>query len=219
IAGLVDWYGNHTELRQAANLLVVSGHVDPGLSGDNEEREQIHLMHELMDRHGLDGEVRWLGLHLDKATAGELYRYVADRRGAFVQPALFEAFGLTVIEAMASGLPTFATCFGGPQEIIVDGLSGFHVDPNHGAAAAARMAGFFQRCQAAPDYWQTLSAGGLARVEERYTWRLYAERMLTLARVYGFWKYVSDLERTETRRYLEMFYGLQFRPLAAALQR
>ncbi|MDD5364901.1 MAG: sucrose synthase [Gallionellaceae bacterium] len=219
IAGLVDWYGNHAELRQAANLLVVSGHVDPGLSGDNEEREQIHLMHELMDRHGLDGEVRWLGLHLDKATAGELYRYVADRRGAFVQPALFEAFGLTVIEAMASGLPTFATCFGGPQEIIVDGLSGFHVDPNHGAAAAARMAGFFQRCQAAPDYWQTLSAGGLARVEDRYTWRLYAERMLTLARVYGFWKYVSDLERTETRRYLEMFYGLQFRPLAAALQR
>ena len=30
---------------------------------------------------------------------------------------------------------------------------------------------------------------------------------------------VSDLERTETRRYLEMFYGLQFRPLAAALRR
>ena len=37
------------------------------------------------------------------------YRCIADSRGVFVQPALYEAFGLTVIEAMASGLPTFAT--------------------------------------------------------------------------------------------------------------
>jgi sucrose synthase len=41
--------------------------------------------------------------------------------------------------------------------------------------------------------------------------------MLTLSRVYGFWKYVTNLERSETRRYLEMFYGLQLRPLAAAM--
>lgn len=37
------------------------------------------------------------------------HRCIADSRGVFVQPALYEAFGLTVIEAMASGLPTFAT--------------------------------------------------------------------------------------------------------------
>lgn len=223
ITGLVDWYGQNGELRNAANLVVVSGHVDPNRSGDNEEREQIHRMHQLMDQHGLDNQVRWLGLHLDKATAGELYRWVADRRGAFVQPALFEAFGLTVIEAMASGLPTFATCFGGPLEIIEDGISGFHIDPNHGALAAERMAEFFRRCRAdageGVDYWRIVSDASLARVEANYTWRRYAERMLTLARVYGFWKYVSKLERAQTRRYLEMFYGLQFRPLAEKLGR
>ena len=38
----------------------------------------------------------------------------ADGRGAFVQPALYEAFGLTVVEAMTCGLPTFATNCGGP---------------------------------------------------------------------------------------------------------
>ena len=44
-------------------------------------------------------------------------RCIADSRGVFVQPALYEAFGLTVIEAMASGLPTFATsrCGGGGE--------------------------------------------------------------------------------------------------------
>ena len=216
IAGLVDWYGNSEELRREANLLVIAGHVDPADSGDQEEREQIQAVHDLMDRHGLDQEMRWLGVHLDKASAGELYRCVADRRGAFVQPALFEAFGLTVIEAMGSGLPTFATCFGGPLEIIEDGISGFHVDPNRGDEAAARLAAFFRRCREEAGHWEAISNGGIARVDARYTWRLYADRMLTLARVYGFWKYVSDLERTETRRYLEMFYGLQFRPLASS---
>ena len=42
----------------------------------------------------------------------------ADKRGAFVQPALYEAFGLTVIEAMSCGLPTFATVRGGPAEVM-----------------------------------------------------------------------------------------------------
>jgi glycogen synthase len=41
----------------------------------------------------------------------------ADKHGAFVQPALYEAFGLTVIEAMSCGLPTFATIKGGPAEV------------------------------------------------------------------------------------------------------
>jgi sucrose synthase len=219
IAGLVDWYGRSPALRGLTTLVVVAGHVDPGRSGDDEEREQIGVMHDLMSHHGLDGEVRWLGIHLEKQLAGELYRYIADRRGAFVQPALFEAFGLTVIEAMSCGLPTFATCFGGPLEIIEDGVSGFHIDPNHGDASAETIAAFFRRCAEEPDYWQARSDAALARVEARYTWRLYAERMMTLARVYGFWKYVTDLERAETRRYLEMLYGLQYRPLAAAMER
>ena len=217
VTGLVEWFAHSPELRAAANLLIVSGHVDPARSGDTEERAQIQRMHELMDAHDLDGEVRWLGLQLDKDFAGELYRVVADRRGAFVQPALFEAFGLTVIEAMSCGLPTFATCYGGPLEIIEDGRSGYHIDPNDGAAAAARIAAFLAVCQTQPERWDALADGALERVRARYTWARYAERLMTLSRVYGFWRYVTDLERAETRRYLEMFYGLQFRPLAQAI--
>ena len=46
---------------------------------------------------------------------------------------------------------------------------------------------------------------------------LYAERMMTLSRVYGFWKYVTNLERDETRRYLDMFYGLLLRKLSQGI--
>jgi len=148
---------------------------------------------------------------------GELYRFIADHRGVFVQPALFEAFGLTIIEAMSTGLPTFATCFGGPLEIIEDGVSGFHVDPNHGDQAADKIAAFLSDCENDPDLWSRISQGAVDRVEERYTWKHYAERLMTLSRVYGFWHYVTDLERTETNRYLEMFYSLRLRPDAAAM--
>lgn len=214
LTGLVSWYAESPALQERANLLIIAGAVHVEHSDDEEERHQIGVMHELMDRHGLDGKVRWIGARLDKNLSGELYRWVADRRGAFVQPALFEAFGLTVIEAMASGLPTFATRFGGPLEIIEDGKSGFHVDPTRGDEAAARMADFLARCADDPAAWDLVAEAGIARVEERYTWGLYARRMLTLSRIYGFWKFITKPEREETSRYLEMFYNLMFKPLA-----
>jgi sucrose synthase len=213
-AGLLAWYAGSPPLRAEANLLIIGGHMNPDASGDPEEAEQIRHLHALMDEHQLDGQVRWIGMQLDKHLAGELYRQAADSRGAFVQPALFEAFGLTVIEAMSSGLPTFATRYGGPLETIVDGVSGFHIDPNHGDLAAEKILEFLERCREEPDYWETISRGGLERIVERYTWKRYADRLLKLARIYGFWKYISNMEREETRRYLEMFYFLMYRPLA-----
>ncbi len=219
VSGLVSWYAESRELRDRADLLLVGGFIDPGRSHDNEEREQIERVHQLVSEHELDHQVRWLGMQLDKTLVGELYRHVADTRGVFVQPALFEAFGLTVIEAMSSGLPVFATCYGGPYEIIDRGESGFHIDPNDGAAAAAQIAEFLARCAEDDQHWLHISKGALARVEERYTWALYARRLLSLSRVYGFWKFISKIERQETRRYLEMFYGLMYRPRAEEVPR
>ncbi len=213
LTGLVDWYGRSSRLRELANLLVIGGNIDPGRSNDHEEREQIQRMHELIDSHRLESNLHWVEFQAERTLVGELYRFVADFRGVFVQPALFEAYGLTVIEAMSSGLPTFATCYGGPSEVIEDGVSGFHIDPNHGDAAADKIADFLERSGENPEHWESISRGSLDRIETRYTWRLYGRRMMTLARIYGFWKFVTNLEREETRRYLEMFYGLQYRPL------
>lgn len=218
LTGLARLYGRNPELRKQANLLIIGGYINPDHSTDAEEIEQIHLMHNLFNEFQLDENVRWLGVHLDKKVSGELYRYVADGQGVFVQPALFEAFGLTVIEAMGSGLPTFATCFGGPMEIIENGISGFHINPNNEDSIGELLVGFFTRCEKEPEYWGKIAQGGIDRVEAKYTWKLYAKRMMTFARIYGFWRYVSDLERMETRRYLEMFYSLQYRPLAKKLE-
>jgi len=211
VSGLLRWYAEHETLHEQAHLFLVAGTVDPEDSGDGEEQEQSRMMHELFDQYGLDGKVRWVSAMSDRVFNGEMYRYIADKRGVFVQPALFEAFGLTVIEAMATGLPTFATCFGGPLEIIEDDISGFHIDPNQGEDAAALLSKFFERCSKDPQHWQRVSDASRARVEARYTWRLYASRLLRLARIYGFWKYVTHLERQEQRHYMDLLYGFVYR--------
>ncbi|XP_061967950.1 sucrose synthase 2 [Populus nigra] len=213
ITGLVECYGKNTRLRELVNLVVVAGYIDVKKSNDREEILEIEKMHELMKKYKLDGQFRWLTAQTNRARNGELYRYIADTKGAFVQPAFYEAFGLTVVEAMTCGLPTFATCHGGPAEIIEHGVSGFHMDPYYPDQAAAFMADFFEKCRDDPSYWKKISDAGLQRIYERYTWKIYSERLMTLAGVYGFWKYVSKLERRETRRYLEMFYILKFRDL------
>lgn len=217
VTGLVEWYARSEPLRRIANLLVVGGSIDAGTSTDHEERAQIERMHALIDEYGLGDCVRWLGMRLERNLVGELYRWIADRHGLFVQPALFEAFGLTVVEAMASGLPTFATRHGGPSEIIQNGRSGFHIDPNAGDQAAAQIADFLDRCARDPARWERISREALARVAARYTWTSYAERVMTLSRIYGFWRYVTGLEREETKRYLQVLYRLQFLPLASAV--
>nr|AEN71106.1 sucrose synthase SusA1 [Gossypium trilobum] len=217
MTGLVELYAKNNKLRELANLVVVAGYIDVKKSKDREEIAEIEKMHDLMKEYKLDGQFRWIAAQTNRARNGELYRYIADSKGIFVQPAFYEAFGLTVVEAMTCGLPTFATLHGGPAEIIEHGISGFHIDPYHPDQTAELLATFFERCKEDPSHWTKISDGGLKRIYERYTWKIYSERLMTLAGVYGFWKYVSKLERRETRRYLEMFYILKFRELVKSV--
>lgn len=166
ITGLVEWYGKNKRLRELVNLVVVAGDRSKE-SQDIEERDELKKMYELIEKYNLNGIFRWISVHMNRMQNGELYRYIADTKGAFVQPALYEGFGLTVIEAMTSGLPTFATCNGGPAEIIVHGKSGFHIDPYKGDKAADIIVDFFEKCKLDPTHWEHISNGGLERIQEK----------------------------------------------------
>lgn len=168
ITGLTEWYGKTKRLRSLVNLVIVGGFFDPSKSKDREEAAEIKKMHTLIEKYQLKGQIRWIAAQTDRKRNGELYRSIADTKGAFVQPALYEAFGLTVVEAMNCGLPTFATNQGGPAEIIVDGVSGFHIDPNNGDESSNKIADFFQKCKEDTEYWNRISLQGLQRINEWY---------------------------------------------------
>lgn len=216
LTGLVELYAKSPELRELCNLVVVGGDRRKE-SKDLEEQAEMKKMYELIETYKLNGQFRWISSQMNRIRNGELYRYIADTRGVFVQPAFYEAFGLTVVEAMTCGLPTFATVYGGPAEIIINGKSGFHIDPYHGEQVSEVLVKFFEKCKKEPTHWDEISSGGLKRIMEKYTWQIYSDRLLTLAGVYGFWKHVSHLDRLEIRRYLEMFYALKFRKLAESV--
>ncbi len=217
LGSLVEWYASSAALRETANLLIVAGHLNLSDATGREEQQEIKNLHRLMDQYTLDGSVRWVGRQLEKNLAGELYRYIADMRGIFVNPAACQNFSLTVLEAMASGLPTFASRYGGSSEAIVDGVSGFHIDPDKGAEAAELLRRFFHQCQANRNYWDSISAAAVARVESHFNWAGYSDRLLEIAGLHRFWRQVAGLEQAEKQRYLQLFYGLQYRPLAAKL--
>ncbi|KAJ9696556.1 hypothetical protein PVL29_008664 [Vitis rotundifolia] len=168
ITGLVECYAKNAKLRELANLVVVAGYNDVKKSNDREEIVEIEKMHDLMKKYNLHGQFRWMSSQTNRARNGELYRYIADTKGIFVQPAFYEAFGLTVVEAMTCGLPTLATCHGGPAEIIEHGVSGFHIDPYHPDQVATTMVDFFEKCKEDPSHWNKISVAGLQRIYERF---------------------------------------------------
>ncbi|XP_072970385.1 sucrose synthase 7-like [Typha angustifolia] len=214
ITGLVEWYAKNKRLRDLVNLVVVAGFLDPAKSKDREEISEIKKMHSLIEKYQLKGQLRWIAAQTDRIRNGELYRCIADTKGAFVQPALYEAFGLTVIEAMNCGLPTFATNQGGPAEIIIDGVSGFHIDPTNGVESSNKIADFFEKCRGDPSYWNKISGSGLQRIYECYTWKIYATKVLNMGSIYSFWRQVNKEEKQAKLQYLQLLYNLQFRNLA-----
>lgn len=217
ITALVKWFGENQKINEQANLIVIAGKINPDESSDLEEKEQIRVMHDLINRYRLHNKIRWIGKLLRKDRSGEVYRVVAERKGIFVQCGLFEGFGLTVIESMRSGLPTFATLYGGPLEIIEDKKSGFLIDPIDEKDSQKIILSFLDRCKKEPGYWNQISENGIKRVDTTYNWELHARKLLSLAKIYGFWNYSTDIEMIEMNAYLDIIYHTIYKSRANAI--
>ncbi len=217
LTGLTECFGKSEALQEQCNLILVAGKLRVEESGDSEERDEIVKLYQIIDQYNLHGKIRWLGVRLSKTESGEIYRVIADHQGIFVQPALFEAFGLTVLESMISGVPTFATQFGGPLEIIQDGVNGFYINPTHLEETAEKILEFASKCEQNPNYWYEISTRGIDRVFSSYTWKIHTTRLLSLARIYGFWNFTSQENREDLLRYLEALFHLIYKPKAQQL--
>ncbi len=217
LTGLAEAYGKSKELQEHCNLILVAGKLRVEESTDNEEKDEIAKLYEIIEKYNLHGKMRWLGVRLAKGDSGEIYRVIADRRGVFVQPALFEAFGLTILEAMISGVPTIGTQFGGPLEIIQDGVNGFLINPTHHEEMAQKILDFVVKCDQDPSYWEKIAHNGIERVYTTYTWKIHTTRLLSLGRIYGFWNYASKENREDLLRYIESLFYLLYKPRAQAL--
>ncbi|KXS30367.1 MAG: Sucrose-phosphate synthase, partial [Candidatus Gallionella acididurans] len=112
IVALIEAYGESPRLQQAANLVILAGNRDDIQDMENISRAVLNEILLAIDKYDLYGKVAYPKHHRPENVA-DYYRLAAASGGVFVNPALTEPFGLTLIEAAACGLPIVATGDGG----------------------------------------------------------------------------------------------------------
>ncbi len=118
------------------------------------------------DRPALEGEVRRLGLASVVRLAGER-NDVAQLLAAsdvFVLSSRSEGLPLSILEAMAAGLPVVATNVGGVPELVLEGETGLLVPPGDPHS----LAGALERLLDDSELRGRMGAAGRIRVEERF---------------------------------------------------
>ena len=170
---LLEAFGRNEALREAANLLIIAGNRDDIRDLDGGAQQVLTQLLLDLDANNLWGSVALPKRHTVDEIA-EVYRAVSAGRGIFINPALTEPFGLTLLEAAACGLPLVATENGGPVDIISNCRNGILVDP----LDADAIAGALLELLGDPARWDEASRNGLEGVRRHYTWDAHARSYL-----------------------------------------
>lgn len=170
---LVKVYGECPALRRAANLVLVMGSRDDVRDLPAGQKTVLTNILTLIDVYDLYGQVAYPKRHRVEDVPA-LYRRAARTRGTFVNPALTEPFGLTLLEAAASGLPIVATHDGGPSDIVANCQNGVLVDPLDPEAIRKAIL----HVLAEPGAWERFSGNGVANVHAHYSWARHVQRYL-----------------------------------------
>lgn len=170
---LVEVYGESPELQERANLVMIMGSRDDLRELPTGQQKIITNVLHLIDRYDLYGKVAYPKSHTP-SDVPELYRLGVSRRGVFINPALTEPFGLTLLEAGATGLPIVATNDGGPRDIIGNCENGLLIDPlDNEAIERALLRTLTERKQ-----WDEWSENGINGTRKHYSWNNHVTRYL-----------------------------------------
>ncbi|MFH0785941.1 MAG: HAD family hydrolase [Pseudomonadota bacterium] len=177
IGSLIEAYGESPELQQLANLVVVAGNRDDIQDMESLARTVLSEILLAIDKYDLYGKVACPKHHRSEEVA-VLYRLAAAHRGVFINPALTEPFGLTLLEAAACGLPVVATEDGGPIDIIRNCRNGYLINPLDKQAIAETLLGILT----AKGEWRRLAKNGIQGVRSHYSWQAHVEKYLAVIR-------------------------------------
>ncbi len=162
VGRLVQNKGPDVLLRSAPRVLSRHPRARFDLVGEGPMRPRLEGLAETL---GIADSVRFLGLRDD---VDERMR----RASVFVRPSHVEGMPLTVLEAMACGLPVVATPVGGTPELIRDGENGHLVPVDDTDALAESVMSVLDSPQRARE----LGRRARATVEEGHGWDGVVER-------------------------------------------
>jgi sucrose-phosphate synthase len=170
---LVEVYGQSKQLQEFANLVMLMGTRDDYRELPKAHQAIVENVFHLIDRYDLYGKIGY-PKSIAPRELPDLYRYAESLKGVFVNPALTEPFGLTLLEAGATGLPIVATNDGGPRDIIANCQNGLLVDPLNNEEIEHALL----RTLTEPERWAEWSANGIKGTRQHYSWTNHARRYL-----------------------------------------
>jgi predicted O-linked N-acetylglucosamine transferase (SPINDLY family) len=135
-AGLVMPYKGGHVLMGALNILQQSGiEFEADFAGDSTDEGYIRTLMEFAQNNGMGAKVRFNGF-LDRQGLAALFA----RCNVLVFPTQVpEAFGISQVEAMASGLIVITSGTGGTQEVIRHGIDGLVFEKGNAVALAQTL--------------------------------------------------------------------------------
>ena len=173
IPTLIKAYGGDERLRALANLVVVAGTRERIRDMDKGPRSVLTELLMLIDDYDLYGQVAY-PKDIPQEEVPEVYRLAARSRGVFINPALTEPFGLTLIEAAASGLPIVATEDGGPRDIVGYCKNGVLIDPLDVEGMAEALLGVLSD----KARWRRYAESGIKGARDHFSWSGHAAKYI-----------------------------------------
>jgi sucrose-phosphate synthase len=170
ISTLIRAYAENEQLRELANLIIVAGSREDIRAMARGARKVLSELLYLVDYYDLYGKIAYPKEH-EAEDIPDLYRIAARSRGVFANPALTEPFGLTLLEAAASGLPVVATADGGPKDILIDPLDAE-------AMGTALLDALSDR-----ERWRSWSRSGIRGAKKHFSWSAHVAKYMRAARL------------------------------------
>eukprot|EP00262_Sarcandra_glabra_P017639 TRINITY_DN609_c0_g1_i1.p1 TRINITY_DN609_c0_g1~~TRINITY_DN609_c0_g1_i1.p1 ORF type:complete len:1023 (-),score=96.82 TRINITY_DN609_c0_g1_i1:436-3504(-) len=173
VTTLLKAFGECRPLRELANMTLILGNRDDIEEMPNSTSTVLTTVLKLIDKYDMYGQVAY-PKHHKQADVPEIYRLAAKTKGVFINPALVEPFGLTLIEAAAYGLPVVATKNGGPVDIHKALNNGLLIDPHdHKAIADALL-----KLVSEKSLWLDCRKNGLKNIH-RFSWPEHCRNYLS----------------------------------------
>ena len=145
------------------------------ITGDGPKKIELSA---LIATLGLGERVQLLG----RVSRAENHRLMSQSLFC-VFPALREAFGHVNLEAMAAWKPVVATDWGGPKDLVVDGVTGFKVLGKNPEQHIDMLVSAIERLIGDPELRRRMGIAAVARARDEFVWPRLAKRYERLYRV------------------------------------
>lgn len=159
-------------LKNKVDFHLYIGGDELSINKSGEEVQAEQRIQELIAKYHLEKHITFIGRVPHDGTLPAYYRAAS----VFILAARYEPFGLTTLEAMASGTASIVSSVAGSREIIIDGLNGFVVDTHDRKALAEHIKVLLTDKKLN----KKMSENAAFTIQEHYSWDKIVNKFIAL---------------------------------------